>query len=160
MAYSPPLTITPRLITLVSEISELIGHLALTRDGELASQLRRGNRIRTIQASLAIENNTLTLEQVTAVLEGKRVLGLPKEIQEVRNAFAAYEAMAHWQPTELDHLLQAHRLLMQGLIDEAGLAHQPVDPPRPKSWRVLRPLGPRLNRPAFGGAVRARHQMG
>ncbi|HHF8530689.1 TPA: hypothetical protein ACPTZR_005183 [Escherichia coli] len=120
MAYSPPLTITPRLITLVSEISELIGHLALTHDGELAPQLRRGNRIRTIQASLAIENNTLTLEQVTAVLDGKRVLGLPKEIQEVRNAFAAYEAMAHWQPTELDHLLQAHRLLMQGLIDEAG----------------------------------------
>jgi len=124
MAYSPPLTITPRLITLVSEISELIGHLALTRDGELAPQLRRGNRIRTIQASLAIENNTLTLEQVTAVLDGKRVLGLPKEIQEVRNAFAAYEAMAHWQPTELDHLLQAHRLLMQGLIDEAGCWRQ------------------------------------
>ena len=124
MAYCPPLTITPRLITLVSEISELIGHLALTRDGELAPQLRRGNRIRTIQASLAIENNTLTLEQVTAVLDGKRVLGLPKEIQEVRNAFAAYEAMAHWQPTELDHLLQAHRLLMQGLIDEAGCWRQ------------------------------------
>ena len=124
MAYSPPLSITPRLITLVSEISELIGHLALTRDGELAPQLRRGNRIRTIQASLAIENNTLTLEQVTAVLDGKRVLGLPKEIQEVRNAFAAYEAMAHWQPTELDHLLQAHRLLMQGLIDEAGCWRQ------------------------------------
>ena len=124
MAYSPPLTITPRLITLVSEISELIGHLALTRDGELAPQLRRGNRIRTIQASLAIENNTLTLEQVTAVLDGKRVLGLPREIQEVRNAFAAYEAMAHWRPTELDHLLQAHRLLMQGLIDEAGCWRQ------------------------------------
>ncbi len=127
MAYSPPLTITPRLITLVSEISELIGHLALTRDGELAPQLRRGNRIRTIQASLAIENNTLTLEQVTAVLDGKRVLGLPKEIQEVRNAFAAYEAMAHWQPTELDHLLQAHRLLMQGLIDMRAMCRQVAD---------------------------------
>ena len=127
MAYSPPLTITPRLITLVSEISELIGHLALTRDGELAPQLRRGNRIRTIQASLAIENNTLTLEQVTAVLDGKRVLGLPKEIQEVRNAFAAYETMAHWQPTELDHLLQAHRLLMQGLIDMRAMCRQVAD---------------------------------
>ncbi len=127
MAYSPPLTITPRLITLVSEISELIGHLALTLDDELAPQLRRGNRIRTIQASLAIENNTLTLEQVTAVLDGKRVLGLPKEIQEVRNAFAAYEAMAHWHPTELGHLLQAHRLLMQGLIDMRAMCRQVAD---------------------------------
>ena len=120
MAYSPPLTITPRLITLVSEISELIGHLALTRDGELAPQLRRGNRIRTIQASLAIENNTLTLEQVTAVLAGKTVLGLPKEIQEVRNAFAAYEAMSAWAPTSSADLLRAHGRLMHGLCDDAG----------------------------------------
>lgn len=124
MTYCPPLTVTPHIVTLISEISEQLGQLSLTRGGELAPQLRRGNRIRTIQASLAIENNTLTLEQVTAVLDGKRVLGLPKEIQEVRNAFAAYEAMAHWQPTEMDHLLEAHRLLMQGLIDEAGYWRQ------------------------------------
>ena len=62
----------------------------------LTQRLRRENRIRTIHASLAIENNMLTLEQVTAVIEGKRVLGHPREIQEVRNAFATYEAMEEW----------------------------------------------------------------
>jgi hypothetical protein len=82
--------------------------------------LRRENRIRTIQASLAIENNTLTLEQVTAVIEGKRVLGHPREIQEVRNAFATYEAMEEWQASSENDLLTAHELLMHGLVDETG----------------------------------------
>ncbi len=65
--------------------------VGIGRSGTLAPQLRRENRIRTIQASLAIENNSLSLEQVTALLDGKRVLGQPREIQEVRNAFVAYE---------------------------------------------------------------------
>lgn len=82
--------------------------------------LRRENRIRTIQASLAIEHNTLNVEQVTAVIEGKSVLGLPREIQEVRNAFAAYEAMPDWEPTSLADLLSAHGRLMLGLCDDAG----------------------------------------
>ena len=82
--------------------------------------LRRENRIRTIQASLAIEHNTLSVEQVTAVIEGKTVLGLPREIQEVRNAFAAYEAMPDWDPVSPDDLLLAHGRLMQGLCDDAG----------------------------------------
>jgi Fic family protein len=83
-------------------------------------ELRRGNRIRTIQASLAVEQNTLSVEQVTAVLEGKTVLGQPREIQEVRNAFATYEAMEQWQPHSIDDLLVAHGLLMKGLVDEPG----------------------------------------
>jgi Fic family protein len=83
-------------------------------------RLRRDNRIQTIHASLAIEQNTLTIEQVTAVLDGKVVLGHPKEIQEVLNAFAAYEAMSSLDPTHLDDLLQAHKLLMQGLVVDAG----------------------------------------
>jgi Fic family protein len=70
---------------------------------------------------LAIENNSLSLEQVTAVLAGQRVLGLPREIQEVRNAFAAYDAMPDWQPSARGDLLRAHELLMQGLIVDAGL---------------------------------------
>ena len=76
--------------------------------------------MRTIQASLAIENNSLTLEQVTAVIAGKRVLGPPKEIQEVRNAFAAYEAMEVWKPDSSKDLLAAHKLLMAGLVDHPG----------------------------------------
>ncbi len=122
-SYQPPFQITPIILALVAEISEqlgrwsaLLGHL----DEALSPKLRRGNRIRTIQASLAIEHNSLTLEEVTAVLDGKRVLGLPREIQEVRNAFAAYEKMPQWQPYNAAHLLAAHGQLMQGLVDDAG----------------------------------------
>jgi Fic family protein len=89
-------------------------------DEALVPELRRGNRLRTIQASLAIEHNSLSLEQVTAVLEGKRVLGLPREIQEVRNAFAAYEQLPSFQPYKLKHVLTAHGQLMFGLVDDAG----------------------------------------
>lgn len=122
--YQPPLTLTPQMLALVAEISEQLGWLTAQRSEALTPQLRRGNRIRTIQASLAIENNTLSVEQVTAVLDGKRVLGLPREIQEVRNAFAAYDAMPGWQPQRQADLLAAHGLLMQGLIDDAGRYRQ------------------------------------
>jgi Fic family protein len=121
--YQPPFQITPTILALVADISEQLGRWSLSLgDGNegLSPQLRRGNRIRTIQASLAIEHNSLTVEQVTAVLEGKRVLGLPREIQEVRNAFTAYERLPQWQPHNPKHLLAAHGLLMQGLVDDAG----------------------------------------
>jgi Fic family protein len=108
------------MLSLVAQIGEQVGRLSERRESELTPQWRRGNRIRTIQASLAIENNTLSLEQVTAVLDGKRVLGLPHEIQEVRNAFSAYEAMPGWRPDSQTHLLQAHGMLMFGLLDDAG----------------------------------------
>jgi Fic family protein len=122
--YQPPLTLTAKMLSLVADISEQIGQLSAGDDNRQTPQLRRGNRIRTIQASLAIENNTLNVEQVTAVLEGKRVLGLPREIQEVRNAFSAYEAMPQWAPGERADLLRAHELLMYGLIDDAGRFRQ------------------------------------
>lgn len=122
-SYQPPFQITPAILSLVAEISEQLGRWSANLgegDEGLSPQLRRGNRIRTIQASLAIEHNSLTVEQVTAVLEGKRVLGLPREIQEVRNAFAAYEQLPQWQPYNPNHVLAAHGLLMQGLVDDAG----------------------------------------
>lgn len=118
--YQPPLTLTTKMLSLIADISEQIGQLTAMDERLQTPQLRRGNRIRTIQASLAIENNTLSIEQVTAVLAGQRVLGLPREIQEVRNAFAAYEAMPDWQPGSRTDLLRAHELLMGGLIDEYG----------------------------------------
>lgn len=118
--YQPPLTLTPAMLALLAEIAEQVGRLTARHEAALTPQLRRGNRIRSIQASLAIENNTLSVEQVTAVLDGKRVLGLPREIQEVRNAFAAYEAMPGWQPASRADLLAAHGLLLHGLIDDAG----------------------------------------
>jgi Fic family protein len=120
--YQPPFQITPTILSLVAEISEQLGRWRanLGDDEGLSPQLRRGNRIRTIQASLAIEHNSLSVEQVTAVLEGKRVLGLPREIQEVRNAFAAYEQLPYWRAHNPKHILAAHGLLMQGLVDDAG----------------------------------------
>ncbi len=119
--YQPPYTITPVILNLVAQISELIGRYTVLAEENLTPHLRRENRIRTIQASLAIENNTLTLEQVTAVIEGKRVLGHPREIQEVHNAFAAYEAMERWEPTSQEDLLAAHGVLMSVLIDHPGV---------------------------------------
>ena len=118
--YQPPLTLTPQMLALVAEIAEQVGRLTAREEAAMTPQLRRGNRIRSIQASLAIENNTLSVEQVTAVLDGKRVLGLPREIQEVRNAFAAYEAMPGWSAASRADLLAAHGRLLHGLIDDAG----------------------------------------
>ena len=120
MSYQPPFQLTHTMMRHVARIGELIGTWKAANQNQLVPELRRGNRIKTIQASLAVEQNTLTLEQVTAVLEGKTVLGLPKEIQEVRNAFTAYEALEHWHSQSIDDLLAAHALLLHGLIDDAG----------------------------------------
>jgi Fic family protein len=120
MSYQPPYTITPRILQQVADIVELLTRWEVAGGNAMSPQLRRNHRIRTIQASLAIENNSLSIEQVTAVLENKRVLGLPREIQEVRNAFAAYEQLPHWQAHNTPDLLAAHALLMAGLVDDAG----------------------------------------
>jgi len=116
----PPYTITPAILSRVAEIAGELGRIGALADTGLVPRLRRENRLRSIHASLAIENNTLTLDQVTAVIAGKRVLGPPDEIQEVRNAFAAYEAMAGWDPASAKDLLAAHRLMLLGLADDAG----------------------------------------
>ena len=118
--YTPPYALTSTIRRLVVEISAVVTQYSILTDTRLTPRLRRENRIRTIHASLAIENNTLTLEQVTAVIDGKRVLGHPREIQEVRNAFAAYEAMDSWNSSSRDDLLAAHGMLMAGLVDDAG----------------------------------------
>lgn len=120
MSYQPPYTITPQIVQQVADIVELVTRWSYSDHSALTPQLRRNNRIRTIQASLAIENNTLSIEQVTDVLDGKAVVGLPREIQEVRNAFAAYEQVSKWQPRSQSDLLAAHGLLMDGLVDDAG----------------------------------------
>lgn len=123
-AYQPPFTLTHAMLSKVAEIAEWLGQWKHAHRAGLVPQLRRGNRIRTIQASLAIEQNTLSVEQVTAVLDGKPVLGLPREIQGVRNAFSAYEALPDWNPSRLDYLQAAHGLLLQGLADDAGRLRQ------------------------------------
>lgn len=119
MAYSPPFELSTQILNHVANISVLVGSWVVQHDRQPPS-LRRENRIKTIQASLAVEQNTLSLEQVTAVIDGKRVLGHPREVQEVVNAFAAYESLPKWQPHSLDDLCAAHQFLMQGLIAGAG----------------------------------------
>ncbi len=118
MGYRPPYTLTPPIISLVAGIAEAVGKLSLF-SGDIP-RLRRANRIRTIQGSLAIEGNTLSEEQITAILEGKPVMAPPREIQEVRNALAAYERLGKWHPAREADLLEAHGVLMARLLDEAG----------------------------------------
>jgi Fic family protein len=120
MMHQPPFTITPATIRLVAEIGESLGRLSLQMEQQTALRLRRINRIRTIHGSLAIEGNTLSEEQITAILEGKPVIAPPREVQEVRNAIAAYDALAGWQAGSEPDLLQAHALLMNGLVEDAG----------------------------------------
>lgn len=94
--YQPPFNISDEMLTLVAEISERIGGLNMIMDNQHPQPLlRKQNRIKTIQSSLAIENNTLSIEQVTAIVEGKRVLGPPNEIQEVKCAIAASDRVGN-----------------------------------------------------------------
>jgi Fic family protein len=118
--YSPPLTLTPALLNSVAAIAEALGRWSVRQEGWPSPRLRRENRIRTIQASLAIEQNNLSVEQVSALFDGKRVIGPARDIQEVRNAIAAYDGLPRWNPANPQHLLAAHGLLMAGLIDAPG----------------------------------------
>ncbi len=119
-SHQPPYTITPTILNRVAAISESVGRLSLLREQEKAIKLRRAHRIRTIQGSLAIEGNTLSEAQITAILDGKRVIAPPREIQEVKNALATYDRFDTWKPEAERDVLAAHQLLMCGLIDEAG----------------------------------------
>jgi Fic family protein len=120
MPQPPPFNLTPAIIRQIAEIGEALGRLSVQTEQATALRLRRINRIRTIQGSLAIEGNTLTEEQITAILDGKRVLAPPREVQEARNAIVAYDALPNWQPADERSLLRAHAVLMKGLVDDAG----------------------------------------
>lgn len=118
--YKPPFHTTDRITNLVAAISEQIGRIKVLSHGNLNPHLRKKNRIRTIHSSLAIEQNSLSLEQVTAIVDGKRVLGNPNEIREVRNAYDTYNMMLSLDPYAVKDLLKAHRMMMEGLIPENG----------------------------------------
>ena len=117
----PPFEITNQMIDYVAEIAELVGNLNVTNRLTANPTLRRSNRIRTIHGSLAIEQNTLSLEQVTAVLNGKRVLAPPKDIAEVKNAYEIYERLDELDPYSVDDLLTAHGIMTRGLVEESGM---------------------------------------
>jgi len=118
--YKPPFTVTDKMVSQIATISELIGRI---KEGELVSsniKLRKTNRIKTVYSSLAIEQNTLSLEQVTAILNGKHIIAPPKDITEVTNAYDIYDHMDKLNPYSIDDLLKGHSIMMNGLISEAG----------------------------------------
>jgi Fic family protein len=116
----PPYTITPGILKLVESIGISLGEINGRYLTKPIPQLRKENRIRTIQASLAIEGNSLSLEQITAILSGKRVIGPQREIVEVRNAIATYDQLDSFDPYSGKSFLFAHGILMKELVDDAG----------------------------------------
>ena len=118
--YQPPFHMTDKITNLIAAISEQLGQIKVLSKGNLTPHLRKENRIRTIHSSLAIEHNSLSLEQVTAIIDGKRILGNPVEIKEVKNAYTTYEMMLTLDPFSVDDLLKAHEAMMKELISENG----------------------------------------
>lgn len=116
----PPYIITNEILRLITSISERIGEINATHLYKPTTELRKKNRIKTIQSSLEIEGNTLTEEQITALLENKRVIAPKKDILEVQNAIKVYEQLSQFNPYRLKNLEKAHAVLMNGLIDNAG----------------------------------------
>lgn len=116
----PPYTITGKILKLVALISEKIGEVNSAHLTKPPTDLRKKNRIKTIHSSLEIEGNTLTVEQITAIVENKRIVGPKKEILEVKNAIAVYDYLDKLNPYDFDSFCEAHGILMNGLIESAG----------------------------------------
>ena len=120
VSMKPPYDITPRVLKLISSISEKIGEVNATYLSKQSPQLRKQNRIKTIQSSLQIEGNTLTTEQITALIEKKRVVGPKKDVLEVLNAIEVYDELTSYKPHSERVFLKAHAALMKGLLDPVG----------------------------------------
>lgn len=120
MSYQPPFTLNNEILSLVAQISELVGRLTVQHEISREIRLRKVNQVRTIQGSLAIEGNQLTQEQITALINGKRVLAPKKQVQEAHNAIQVYEHLARWNPKQEPDLLAVHQQLMMGLQPSAG----------------------------------------
>lgn len=118
--YKPPFTITNKILSYISSISEKIGRITAISNLETKPHLRRNNRIKSIHSSLKIEANSLTLGQVRDVINGKSVLGEQKEIQEVKNAYIAYEHLEEIDPYNIQHLKQFHGIMTRYLVEESG----------------------------------------
>lgn len=118
--YIPPYEITDEMLELVSSIMENLGKLTGVNELEKLPRLRKVSRIKSIHSSLAIENNTLSIEQVTDLIEGKRVLGPEDDIKAVKNASEAYKELENINPYALEDLLRVHGVMMNGLVAEAG----------------------------------------
>jgi Fic family protein len=116
----PPYQITIKIVELIASISEKIGEVNSAHLYRPPTELRKKNRIKTIQSSLEIEGNTLSIEQITAILENKKVVAPKKDILEVKNAIIVYDRLADYKPYSLRSFCKAHEILMKGLIDNPG----------------------------------------
>ena len=116
----PPYQITPKIIEIIASISEKIGEVNSAYLFKPPTELRRKNRIKTIQSSLEIEGNSLSLDQVTAIIDNKRIIAPKKDILEVKNAIKAYNSISDFNPTSLASFCKAHAIMMEGLIDNPG----------------------------------------
>jgi Fic family protein len=116
----PPYQITTRILELIASISEKIGEVKAAYLFKPPTELRKKNRIKTIQSSLEIEGNSLSLDQVTAILDNKRIIAPQKDIVEVKNTIKVYENLESYNPTNLTSFCSAHATLMNGLIENAG----------------------------------------
>jgi len=120
VSMKPPYDITPNILKRISSISEKIGEVNANYLSKQSPQLRKQNRIKTIHSSLQIEGNTLSEEQITALIENKRVIGPEKDVMEVLNAIKVYEKLKNYTYSSDKSFLKAHQQLMMGLIDSAG----------------------------------------
>ncbi len=118
--YQPPFTVTNKILSLVSSVSEKIGHIDAISRADSRPHLRRNNQIRSIHSSLKIEANSLSLGQVRDIIDGKIVPGEQKEIQEVKNAYAAYERLPEIDPYSIGQLKEFHGIMTKYLIAESG----------------------------------------
>lgn len=119
--YVPPFSITNQMLTLVAQIAEKTGRVSNYRSFETKPHLRRNNRIRSIHSSLAIEANSLSLDDVKSVISGKTVIGPQKEIQEVKNAYQAYDLLGSFDPYSLDDLKKLHGIMTHLTVQEPGV---------------------------------------
>lgn len=118
--YIPPYKVGEEAVNLIAEISAAVERFDIEISGVKGVRLRKTNRIKTIHGSTAIEGNTLTEDQVTAVLDGKKVVAPQREIDEVLCAAVAYEAIESIDPYKMKDLLKVHKLMMGGLAEAAG----------------------------------------
>jgi len=118
--YTPPFTITPKILNLVSSITEIVTKLEILEPKSISPTLRKANKIKTITGTLSIEGNTLGIEKITAILDGKRVLGTPREVEEVKGAIKVYDNIDNFDYKNINDLLLAHKMLMGELLSKAG----------------------------------------
>ena len=118
--YKPPFTITNEILSYVSSISEKIGQITAVNNLQTKPHLRKNNRIKSIHSSLKIEANSLSLGQVRDLINGRPVLGEQKEIQEVKNAYAAYEQLAKIHPYDINDLKKFHNIMTKYVVEESG----------------------------------------